>query len=278
MTPKLTCVTTTFNEAARIKNWVVQATMWADLVLVFDKQSTDSTRQIASAAGALVIPIPYSKAGHEDTESIWRDQIPTEWAVWSTPSEILKPKLAQIFRTIVQSAPTDYDVVYAPTKLYAFGAHSPTTPFGVVNHPRLINRTSAIVQNEIHNNFIPRLGARLINYDDETYVLHQTHEHFEKYIEKHIEYALQEVRKSETPTETARKAMQIAHKYDYEFSANNGDVRHQLAWKIYHYLVALGCHNKTLETEIPRLYEKQFNAILLEWKSANGTSNEPRNH
>jgi hypothetical protein len=276
MSSRLACVTATFNEESRIENWVIHAKMWADLVLVFDKQSTDNTRAIASTAGALVIEIPYSKAGHEDVESIWRDQIPTEWAVWSTPSEVIKPKLAKLFKTIVRSNPTEYDIVYAPTKIYAFGAHSPMTPFGVINHPRLINRTSATVQNKIHNNFIPRRGARLINYDDETYVLHQTHANFEKYIEKHLEYALQEVQSSDNPLELARQSLQTAHRYDYEFSANQGDIRHQLAWKIYHYLIALGCHNKSLGLDTLQLYTTQSQAILLEWKSDNGTGNESK--
>jgi len=261
----LTCVTSSFNEAKRIVNWVRQAQFWADDIIVFDKGSTDDTRALATQAGALIVPIKYSDAGHEDVETIWRTQIPGKWVVWSTPSEIVKPKLARLFRTVASSDSPEFDVVYAPTKLFAFGAHSPLTPFGVVNHPRLINRESAVIQNQIHNNFLPRAGARIVNFDEDMYVLHQTHADFEKYIYQHVQYAISEVKNSTDPVLTARQAIATAHRYDYDFGLPSGDIRHQLAWKIYHYLVALGCHNKLIESSIATIYNDQYNKILDEW-------------
>lgn len=264
--PILTCTTSAYNESRRIVPWVNQARQWADMTIVFDKGSTDNTCELAAEAGATVVSIPYSDAGHEDVETICRNLIPGKWFVWSTPSEIVKPQLARLFRSVAISDSPDFDVLYAPTKLFAFGAHSPMTPFGIVNHPRLINRMSAHIQNQIHNNFLPRTGARIVNFNEDMYVLHQTHANFEKYVYQHVQYAMSEVKNTSDPVQTARQAIATAHRYDYDFSSASGDIRHQLAWKIYHYLVALGCHNKLLEPSTAAIYKDQYNQILDEWK------------
>jgi (heptosyl)LPS beta-1,4-glucosyltransferase len=261
----LTCISATYNEESRITSWLKNVTRWADEVIVFDKGSTDRTRAICETFNVRIIDIPYSNAGEENIlESVAHVQ--TDWFVWSTPSEVFKPGLIKLFRYAIQSDDGTLDLVHAPVKFYAFGAHSPGTPYGVLSLPKLINKHRAIIKNQIHGNFQSTSNSRYINYNEDTYLLHQTHPTFNQFIARQVEYAKVEALHSNNLIETARLALANSSRFDYDFLSNpESDIRHFLGWKIYNYMTALACHDAMHKDDTLKDYQKRIDTILNEW-------------
>ena len=130
----------TYNEAERIGDVLQQAVLWADEVVVIDKESTDATRAICASFGpkVRVVVAPFTPQGHED--SVAAIQVPLHRWIWiGTASEIPTPKVVQEARRIVSESP-NLDLVYVPRKLYSFGFFSKESPWGVKHYPFLVNR------------------------------------------------------------------------------------------------------------------------------------------
>jgi len=73
---KISATIITFNEESNIKA-ACESVGWADEIVVVDSESTDSTREIAKAAGARVVVNPWP--GFADQKQFAVDQASNEW-------------------------------------------------------------------------------------------------------------------------------------------------------------------------------------------------------
>jgi glycosyltransferase involved in cell wall biosynthesis len=87
---KITATIITFNEAENIRE-ACESVSWADEVLVVDSESTDATREIASACGARVITRPWP--GFAAQKQFAVDEAAHDWVFSLDADERVSPPL-----------------------------------------------------------------------------------------------------------------------------------------------------------------------------------------
>ena len=127
------CVTS--NEEARIGLLLEHALQWSNEFTVFDKYSSDKTKQIAERHGAKVIDIPKTEQGHEKHGELIRE-CKSDWIMLCTPSSIpTKPLIDKRRRIIDDESSSDIDGILLPRKTWSFGQHNPDGPWGGLLYP-----------------------------------------------------------------------------------------------------------------------------------------------
>jgi glycosyltransferase involved in cell wall biosynthesis len=239
MTP-ITCLVGTFNEAARIGNFLKHATKWADQVVVVDKSSTDETPEIVSGYPSIKVwlhTVEFTPQGHEDKRQQF-DLCTHDWVFLMTPGEVPTRELIQRVRDAIETHGNDVDIITVPKKLYSFGIHNPASPWSIGQQPFVVNRKRAIISNRVHRNFSLRPGGKAINipYSETCHVYHPTHATVKSFLRSHFDYIIAEADGCESPAELVREALkQIAA---HDFGNHNPELFGQeCAWKLYW----LGC-------------------------------------
>lgn len=254
---KVTCLILTFNESSRIRLALGHAFRWADEVLVVDKSSTDDTREIARAAGGRVETIPFSRQGHEKVRELLA-LASNDWVWGFTPGEV--PTARVVEQALHLAHEKQPDAVIVPHRYYSFGEHDETLqcPWALSYQPRLVDRTRCPVTEIVHAAIQPREGA-VVNYDAQTYVLHQTHATAPEFIRSHVDYMFGEVENG-TPEENIQRA--AAHIQQMPLS---GGIR-KLAWDWYWQGVILLALDKHRSKHVRREYAERAHALLCnEW-------------
>lgn len=121
MTPSLTVLMLTFNEAHHIGRALDTVAGLANRVVVVDSGSTDGTREIARARGATVLEHPWVNYA---TQFNWGlDQLPidTEWILRLDADELLTPTLAAEIAARLPALPSDVAGVYLPRVMSFLG-------------------------------------------------------------------------------------------------------------------------------------------------------------
>ncbi len=261
------------NEESRIRPVLSHAVLWADEVLVADKGSTDATRDICREYGekVRVLELPFAPKGHDDFVSLVKEAA-NDWIYVGTASEIPTRKLVERFRKIIDDTGGTLDVVWVPRKVYSLGVHSPLSPWSVYYTAFLFNRKKAIVQNVIHNNFLPRhpLNVARVEYAEDCCIHHFTHPTAAAYIRDMAQYFPAEV--DATAPDALRRRRdecmaQIERFADLREKGGESLFGQYCAWQIYWLGTALFLWEKERCLDVPTEYAAMKNVVLArEWQ------------
>jgi len=269
---KITITAIVLNEIARIRPWLVQASYWADEIVVFDKGSSDGTAEISTEFGARVVQIPFSEIGHEDWVSMSK-VIRTPWFTWSTPAEMFTPNLIKVFKHVTSNDDQVTDTYAVVNKVYSFGSHNPKIEMGKHWVSKLFHVERISFQNKLHDYWVSRGHRKFVrDVDGLTHVLHLAQPNYLNFVRRTLAYTDMEVLHAGDNLEgRAKEAILRANSLDFEFlSGGEGhDIRQALAWKISNLMTALACLDKRLEPQTASRYENIKDQYLAMWEHRN---------
>lgn len=235
----VSCLILTYNEQERLPHALAHALRWADEVVVVDKGSTDATPDLARAAGARFVQIPFSRQGHEDIAQVCACAT-HDWVWGFTAGEVPTPGCIQTGRRMIGD---HVDLVRVPMKYYSFGLHHPESPWAGGWQPRLYHRRRVTFTGIAHD---PIRAARAthIPFAEDCHVLHQTHGSVERFISSHLDYMLNEQHRG-TAGQVLAHALRQSEAFDAAFAAHSDLLPHALGWKFYWIGVALHAWERT---------------------------------
>jgi (heptosyl)LPS beta-1,4-glucosyltransferase len=266
---KLTCLIGTYNEAARLPSFLKHATKWADEIVIVDKSSTDNTRDLAKAAGALVYQVEFTPQGHEDKHEQF-SFCTNDWVFLMTPGETPTRELIETVRSYLAQHGDTADIITIPKKLYSFGIHNPASPWSIGQQPFLLNRKRAIISNHVHQNFSIKPGGVMLHipYSETCHVHHPTHATVTAFLRSHFDYIQAELDGMADPKQLLQYALACLN--------NNTFGNHQqelfgqeCAWKLYWLGCCLAAWEKMAAGDVPAQYAADTKAMIeREWMGA----------
>lgn len=137
-----------YNEEARIESCLKSFT-WAEELIVFDKQSTDRTREIAKRYATQVITVPFSLASENVVRNM-EGRATCEWVMVVTASSLIHPHLVDEIVKLTTDREFGFDVIGMPYAMYAFGINSRNSPWSGLYKRTLIRRSVFRVSNKLH--------------------------------------------------------------------------------------------------------------------------------
>ena len=260
-----------YNEEERIADVLRHAVLWADEVIVIDKESTDATRSICAEFGdkVRVVEAPFTPQGHDD--AIAATRLPRHRWIWiGTASEVPTPQVVAEARRIITQSP-DLDLVYVPRKLYSFGFFSPQSPWGVKYYPFLINRDRALIRNLIHRNFQARdeANTRRIPVADDCCVHHFTHPTAARYADAMRQYFAAECDTGDAGQTIEEALKRIRNRPPLESLDQKELLGLECAWQFYWLGTALFAWDKRRGNAGPALYAQLRRELLVNlWGNA----------
>lgn len=139
MSPTLTAVILTKNEARHISACIASLRAWADAVIVWDSGSGDDTQRLAQAAGALVVQRPFDDYARQRQAAL--DSIASEWILFIDADERVPPGLADEIRSAIGSTP--YAGFWIPRRNFIVGHEMRGGGFTPDYQLRLLRRGAA---------------------------------------------------------------------------------------------------------------------------------------
>jgi len=252
----------TFNEEQRLPSALEIAKKWANDIFIVDKCSTDATLDIAKSYGCKIISIPFSRQGHEDVAQMNAEikkikNNTNPWFLQLTPGEIPTKGFIDIAKSMATPSSV-HDIIMVPVRIHSFGRFMPGSPWSFSHQPRLININKAVVKNVCHDSYTLSERSIAIKDSDSCHIFHPTHVNFDSFIRSHVDYALAET--SNKSLDMVRTFVQRAEQHNFEFVMKSGvDMRQFLAWKAYHYTVALKRLDDLLLPETEAYYSDMRN-------------------
>lgn len=138
-----------FNEESRIES-CLKSFSWAEEILVFDKCSTDRTREIALKYATEVITVPYTLASENLVNNL-TGRGTCEWVLYPTASSLIHPRLVDEIIKLTTDPSFDFDVIGVPYGMYSFGINSKNSPWTGSRKYTLIRRSALRLSSKLHN-------------------------------------------------------------------------------------------------------------------------------
>jgi len=177
-----------FNEEQRIES-CLKSFAWADELIVFDKQSTDRTREIASKYATKIITTPCTPASENYVRHI-TEQKTREWVFFITASSLIHPRLVDEITRLTINEGFEYDVIALPYAMYAFGINSKNSPWTNVRKHALIRRSVLVLSSELHREISytsDKIYSMPLMAEDEV-LYHCTHKDADDFFSRHLRY------------------------------------------------------------------------------------------
>lgn len=177
-----------FNEEQRIESCLKNFS-WADELIVFDKQSTDKTKEIAEKYATKLVSVPNAQASENVVKNISESES-SEWCFFITASSLIHPSIVDEITKLTTSPSFDYDVIAVPYAMYAFGIRSKKSPWTNPRKCTLIRRSALRLSSELHNEIgyssdkifdMPYIGEDEVLY-------HCTHKDANDFFSRHMRY------------------------------------------------------------------------------------------
>lgn len=137
--PNLVAVILTKNEARHIQGCIASLREWVDTVVVWDSGSEDNTRELACAAGALVVYRPFDDYARQRQAAL--DSIAVDWILFVDADERVTPELAQEIRYVVRH--TQHVGYWIPRRNFIVGHEMRGGGFTPDYQLRLLRRRAA---------------------------------------------------------------------------------------------------------------------------------------
>lgn len=235
---KVSCIILAYNEIDRIGTALTHALKWADEVVVADKCSHDGTCTAAHELGARVESIPFTRQGFEnlaEVHALGRN----EWTWLFTPGEVPTRKAIETGLAMVSD---DVDLITVPMRYYSFGVHSPSSPWGISGHPRLLRR-SRVEFTGIAHDPVRATRVQSIPYGPDSFVLHQTHADAQSFVRAHADYMAGEAMNG-TPQDVIARAMGEISRWDSVWASDQSLTDQMMGWKLYWLGVAMHARDR----------------------------------
>ena len=177
-----------FNEEERIES-CLKSFSWADELIVYDKQSTDRTWEIAKKYATKLVSVPYSQASENIVKNI-SGVDSCEWCFFITASSLIHPEIVKEIIKLKNTLSFSYDVIAIPYAIYAFGIRSERSPWTNSRKCSLIRKSALKVSSELHNEIgyssnrifeMPSIGEEEVLY-------HCTHKNASDFFSRHMRY------------------------------------------------------------------------------------------
>lgn len=177
-----------FNEEQRIES-CLKSFSWADELIVFDKQSTDKTKEISEKYATKLISVPNTQASENVVKNI-SESNSSEWCFFITASSLIHPVLVDEVIKLTANKDFEYDVIAVPYAMYAFGIRSKRSPWTNPRKCTLIRRSVLKLSSELHNEIgyssdkifdMPYIGEDEVLY-------HCTHKDADDFFSRHMRY------------------------------------------------------------------------------------------
>jgi len=177
-----------FNEEQRIES-CLKSFSWADELIVFDKQSTDKTKEISEKYATKLISVPNTQASENVVKNI-SESNSSEWCFFITASSLIHPVLVDEVIKLTANKGFEYDVIAVPYAMYAFGIRSKRSPWTNPRKCTLIRRSVLKLSSELHNEIgyssdkifdMPYIGEDEVLY-------HCTHKDADDFFSRHMRY------------------------------------------------------------------------------------------
>ena len=138
-----------FNEEVRIES-CLKSFAWADELIVFDKQSTDRTREISEKYATEVVMVPFTQASENVIQNI-SNRTSCDWVFFPTASSLIHPKLVDKIIRLTSDNSFEYDVIGIPFGIYSFGIKSNNSPWTALRKYTLIRRSALKLSTKLHS-------------------------------------------------------------------------------------------------------------------------------
>jgi glycosyltransferase involved in cell wall biosynthesis len=176
------------NEENRIED-TLRCVQWCDEIVVFDRMSTDATREIALRYSAKIIDVPNREFKPEDNFLVFQN-ITTEWILGLTASDLLTPGLTNQIRKLTNQKDFPYDVIHIPFRRYVLGLETKRSPWYCKTFPSVYRKSVARVNpHNVHGAvfFNSTRHFRMPNSTKDC-LFHLTHENLNILMDRHINY------------------------------------------------------------------------------------------
>lgn len=111
----------------------LESLAFCDEIVVVDSGSRDRTREIAAAAGALVIESPWR--GYAAQRNVALDQASSSWVLEIDPDERVSPELAREMRALLDDCPPDVRMAAIPRRDLFLGRQlGPSSRYPLYRH------------------------------------------------------------------------------------------------------------------------------------------------
>ena len=187
-----------FNEETRIES-CLKSFFWADEIIVFDKHSTDRTREIAEKYATEVVTVPFTQASENVIENI-SGRPSCDWVLFPTASSLIHPHLVDEIIKLTTDSNFDFDVIGIPYGMYAFGIRNRRSPWTAWRKNTLIRRSVLQISTKLHNE-ISYTGNNIFNMpfrQKEEVLYHCTHKDVADFFSRTIRYTKYEADHTET--------------------------------------------------------------------------------
>jgi (heptosyl)LPS beta-1,4-glucosyltransferase len=168
---KLSVCLQVYNEEERIGQFV-RSFIWVDEIIIFNKESTDKTKEIAIAIceKVKVIDVPYDDGSYG--LPTWIEKyITTEWVLVLTASDLIDSQLSFMIKKIILSNPK-YGLIYLPFKVYSLGVSSKYSPFHTRYKPLLFKKANLVVSSRLHYELTPKEGTLIYKLKSKNNFIH----------------------------------------------------------------------------------------------------------
>lgn len=182
-----------FNEEHRIEA-CLKSFSWVDQIFVFDKNSSDKTRQIAERY-ATVVTVPFCEASENIVNNI-SNHGDTEWCLIPTASSLMHPRLADEIIKLTSNPDFEYDVIGMPYGMHSLGINNRRSPFYAEHKFTLIRRTALVLSTKLHHeiSFNSKRIFKMPWIDSEALLYHCTHPTQESFMIQTARYAKYEAK------------------------------------------------------------------------------------
>jgi len=187
-----------YNEEARIES-CLKSFSWADELIVFDKQSTDRTREIAKKYASEIVSVPYTEASENIVQN-YSGRVTSKWVLFITASSLLHPHLADEIIKLTTDENFEFDVIAMPYGMYAFGINERKSPWTGLRKNTLIRSSAIKLSNELHHEigytsskiyYMPLMGNSEV-------LFHCTHKDAADFFSRTIRYTMYEAKSTKS--------------------------------------------------------------------------------
>ena len=215
---KIAAFILTFNEEKRIRD-TIAALKAFDEIVICDKSSTDSTREIARELGAKVLQIAYSDADvlfseRKNVKDFLDNKVESEWIFNLSTSDIVHYKLYGELINAIDKCKNKYDVIEIPMHKYSMGVTGKETFIGAMRYEKNVFRKEIykvdfnimIHESEYKDNPAYTLQCK----DSNIAVYHLTHPTLELIMDRHWRYSVKYVKDSELHGRNRERVMRYS--------------------------------------------------------------------
>ena len=137
-----------YNEAHRLEE-CLKCFTWAEELVVFVKESSDNTFEIAQKYATHVYAVDYCSASENILSNFAKHPI-REWCFYITASSRIDPQLVKEIEKLTTNTNFKYDVVGLPYAMYVFGITGKTSPWGTDYKYLLIRKPVLKISTVLH--------------------------------------------------------------------------------------------------------------------------------